>query len=365
MTQLATIILTVVVWIISFVGPSGWSESIHLPEKINIAICVSAFIIMLRQRNEGNVISGKLAGAIILTLIIIPFIISGKWEGASYCVALLIVYIFSHCRITTTTIRLSAIIIAGLGLVVLFIYSNGSILSGWNDNAISMVGLFSFIYFSTYLIEIKNSRSFWIWNIVTILYLQLLYHTDCRSGMLFSTLAVICILYSGFTKRKLRNPKIRLLLLNIPLVVAIITLIISYGPHFNELNNWSIRNFDKEVFNSREILWNDSWESLIKSCFLGTGKFEINYHNSGVAALTVFGILGYVCWIKYFSNSMNAMSRYLKDNIVFGCMLAFTLIFLQQSVDLGFISKNPNFLPYMILGTGIGRMRTLYQKSRI
>ena len=57
------------------------------------------------------------------------------------------------------------------------------------------------------------------------------------------------------------------------------------------------------------------------------------------------------------------MSYYISDEIVFGSMLAFLIIYLQQSVDLGFISDCPNLLPYMILGIGLGRVRLLQKKK--
>ena len=85
----------------------------------------------------------------------------------------------------------------------------------------------------------------------------------------------------------------------------------------------------------------------------------INYHNSGVAAISVFGLAGYFCWIKFFSTNLNKLSYYISDNIVFGSILAFLLIFLQQSVDLGLIGEYPNLLPYAILGIGIGRVNNL------
>ena len=55
------------------------------------------------------------------------------------------------------------------------------------------------------------------------------------------------------------------------------------------------------------------------------------------------------------------MKFFINDIYVYGCICAFIIIFLQQSVELGFIVKTPNLLPYMIIGLGAGRARYLYK----
>lgn len=122
---------------------------------------------------------------------------------------------------------------------------------------------------------------------------------------------------------------------------------------------WSIINYGKTIFNGREILWDLAFSQFSQTYFIGTGKFMMNYHNSGLAALSVFGVLGYLLWFRYFNVNLVQLKRYVNDDIVFASMYAFCLIFLQQSVDLGFISPYPNLLPYMILGVGLGRIRYL------
>ena len=138
---------------------------------------------------------------------------------------------------------------------------------------------------------------------------------------------------------------------------------ISTSGYFHDLNDWSFREFGKPIFNGRESLWELSIMVLDRSDYLGTGKFIMNYHNSGIAALSVFGVIGYITWISYFNNIMCQLGRYINDDIVFGSIFAFSLIFLQQTVDLGFISPIPNLLPYMILGVGLGRIRLLRESN--
>lgn len=361
MGQFLSIITIILLWIISFVEPSGWAKLLHLPEKINIIIGALSAIGFFAHYKKRLPISQWLFAGIILTLIIIPYVVSDTWQGASYSIALLTVYITSLCRVTDTVIKYTALIIAGLGLSVLFIYVYGSVLSGWNDNAISIVGLFSFLYFSIFLISRRKGTSFWLWNMVTLVYLYLLFQTDCRSGMLFSIIAVFGIYFAQRTRRLLSKRNVRLIILNMPLIISLIVIGIAASPYFPALDRWSWQNLDKGIFNARNELWEYAYQQLEKSYYIGTGKFMINYHNSGVAALSVFGILGYTCWIKFFSKCLSHIRAYISDKIIFGCMLAFLLIFMQQSFDLGFIAEYPNLLPYTILGIGLGRARMLKQ----
>lgn len=364
MGQIKTIILLLSIWLISFVEPSGWAMAHHLPERINyIILFLSIFFFSFYPKKRQKLTIG-LFFFIIISFVVIPFIYSGTWQGASYVVAFLTVYIVSQGDINQKVIRYSALAIAGLGLGVLLIYVNGEVLSGWNDNAISMVGLFSFLYFSIFLIDKKGTKEFWFWNLITVWYLVLLLGTDCRSGMLFSILCVVGIVYSNKIKRALQKRWVAFLILNLPLIIALLTMLLSQTEYYQQLNEWSMREFDKPFTNKREELWGEGLLLLDLSDYVGTGKFLMNYHNSGIAALSVFGILGYICWIMYFNANTTQLRKYLNDDIVFGSLLAFYLIFIQQSFDLGFISEYPNLMPYMILGVGLGRIRQLTPAKR-
>lgn len=331
----------------------------HLPEKINTVILIVSIYFFFCKPSTRPRIPVSIVLLIIISFILLPELLHDSWEGATYLISFLTIYFVSQGKITPKVIRYSGLIIAGLGLVVLFLYVRGTFLSGWNENAISMVGLFSFIYFSIFLIEKKGSFRFWIWNIISLVYVGLLFDTDCRSGMLFSIIAVAGIFYMNKTLAIFNKSWFIILLLNAPLIIALFVIWISESSYFSELNDWSLIRYGKPIFNGRENLWDYSFTLLEQSDYLGTGRFRINYHNSGMAALSVFGVLGYISWILYFKNFLNQLKPYILDNIVFGSFLAFCLIFLQQSVELGFISPTPNLLPYMILGVGLGRIRLL------
>jgi len=364
MGQKQTIVLITAIWLISFVEPSGWSIALHLPDKLNIGLLIMSSCFFLMYPSKRQKISPASVVLVIIFFIGLPVLLHNSWQGASYLVSFLTVYIISQGKITSKVIFYTGIIIASLGLAVLFIYNKGSLLSGWNDNAISMVGLFSFLYFSIFLIQTKGTSYLWIWNIVTLLYIQLLFSTNCRSGMLFAMISVAGIILSNRIREILKKPFLPILLLNIPLIISILVICISNSSFFPELDQWSINKFGKTIFNGREYLWDYAFKLLENSEYLGTGKFVLNYHNSGMATLSVFGIAGYIIWISYFMTNLRQLRQHLSDEIVFGSVFAFCLIFLQQTVDLGFISATPNLLPYMILGIGLGRVRFLREKKQ-
>lgn len=359
MGQLCTIITIILIWIISFVEPSGWANVIHLTDKVNNLVLITAIAFFILSPSTRQNISRVLFLFIILSFCVIPLITQNSWQGAEYLISFLTVYIVSQGKITHKVIYYSALAIAALGLGLLYIYSRGSLLSGWNDNSISMTGLFSFLYFSIFLISKKGTNQFWVWNIISLFYIVLLFSTDCRSGMLFAIISIIGIFYSNKVNHFLKKNWITLLVLNTPLIIAYIVIAISQSEYFRELDAWSLQEFNKYIFNGRDILWDYAFKFLESSGYLGTGKFLMNYHNSGVAAISVFGILGYISWIIYFNTNIKQLKSYLNDDIVFASLLSFILIFLQQSVDLGFIGPTPNLIPYMILGVGLGRIRTL------
>lgn len=364
MLKALTILFLVLCWILSLVNTSGWGMMMATPEKTNQLILALAALSLFRRSKTVIRLDPLLIFGLIATLVAIPIYLTGEWEGLDYFCALILVYVISRYKITASVIKPVCLAYAAGGLIILWIYLNGDILSGWNDNSISMVGLFSYLFFTIFLL-LQNSRpKFIAWNIVTVIYLSYLYATNCRSGMVFSALAVACIIFRSRARKLLTHKFVDFLIINMPLIIAGIVIWIASTDYFQELNLWSLRNYNKLIFNGRDELWQYSFDLLAKSDYLGTGKFMLNYHNSGVAAISVFGILGYLCWMCYFVSLLWQLRRYMRDPIVFGSTLCFCLIFLQQSVDLGFIFSTSNLIPYVALGVACGRVNTITCRRR-
>lgn len=375
MNSFFTFIAIILAWVLSFIEPSGLAQALHITDFLNYLIAIVSLIFWLQCPLKRQKISDWLIAGIIITFILIPYFKADSSEGVTYLTSFLVVYIFSQAKVNYDIIKKSGIIIAALGIGVLLVYTRMEILSGWNDNAISMVGLFSFIYFSIFLILVKDKKKFILWNSITVIFLILLFETECRSGILFSIITVIAILWYKKTKKILLKKKSLFIMLNVPLIIAMIVIFFGQASIFNELNDLSMSQqrlvyneetgqfiilSGKSLFNGRDELWKQSLEYLFQSDFIGTGKFLINYHNSCIAALSVFGILGYICWIYYFKNTIRQLQPFYSDKIILGCVIAFFMIYFQQSFDLGFISPEPNRIPYMILGLGLGRVYTIY-----
>jgi O-antigen ligase len=186
--------------------------------------------------------------------------------------------------------------------------------------------------------------------------------THCRSTALAVILAIVCIVYKSQVTKLIHKKRFNLLFLSFPLIVAFIVIYIGDSSYFSELDqwsndNWTEGNIQKGIFNGRNEIWANSLELLADSYYIGIGEFTINFHNSAIAALTVFGVLGYIFWYKFFNTIITQIKRYIDMPIVYGCFIAFAIIYLQQTTDLGFISASPNYIPYLALGMSFGRIK--------
>ena len=229
-----------------------------------------------------------------------------------------------------------------------------------------MIGLFSYLYYSISLFGKISFRKLSIGVAISIVYIIMLtQYTESRSIAIFIFLSLAFAYRGSFMKKQLKNKRVIFLSLSLPLLIATFVVLFPQLEIFQVLNKWSEQNYGKPIFNGRDELWLYTFNRLPSTYYLGDGKFLINHHNSAMAALGAFGVIGYVCWYKLLSKPIMFMTRFLEDDIVFGCLMAFMLIFWQQSFDLGFISSAPNMLPYMILGIGLGRIKTicLYEKN--
>ena len=127
-----------------------------------------------------------------------------------------------------------------------------------------------------------------------------------------------------------------------------------------------MRNFEKPVFNGREDIWLDGIRKLKESCLLGSGELQSGYwHNCAIACLTTYGIVGYTVWVKFLHKILVNAKGFLKDSYILGSVVAFCLILMQQSFELGLFAPNPNMIPYLILGILMGRIHYLKNEGKI
>lgn len=355
--RLSIVISIVLCWIFSFVNVSGWGNLMKTPEKMNWIILIwTLYLFFIKGRRFLPKFGGIHLFSILLFFIWIPFIIGGKLDGALYLVSFLTIFCFSNINISEKELSVSSWIIGGLGLGLITIYARTEILSGWNDNGIAMQCLFSFIYFSVYFNFVsKRCQRFLSWGIA-LLYIMMIAGTESRGALLFMLVMIFLIFTKNICINYISKANIRFFILQLPLIIAIGTVFIASQNWYPDFDSWYQMNYNKPLFNGREILWLETFEKMLDYPF-GRGEFVINYHNSAVACLGVFGVLGYWCWIKFFKKQLDVLTNYFDDYAVYAFTCAFIVIYIQQATELGFITSCPNMLPYMMLGLALGRVR--------
>lgn len=364
MKNLFFILVVTLAWVLSLVNTSGLGMTYDAPEKTNMLIILWLIVLMVIKGNFNKAIraNGQLAFFTILSFVVIPLLTAGSWEGVSYLMMVPLVYCFSELKVTARAMLLSGYIVAGLGLFILLVYTRTEILSGWNDNHISMIGLFSYIFYSISFYGNMTGRKLTIGLVISLLYISLLNMTHSRSGIIFITLSIVLAYKGDWFRWILRKRNFVIIALNIPLIISLICILFPNLFIIQYFEEWSMKNFGKSALNGRDTLWMESYERLFDTYLLGEGEFLINHHNSAVAIISVFGVIGYICWYMLFTKPISMMRQYFRDDLMVGFLSSFFLIFWQQSFELGFVHSSPNMIPYMILGLGIAHARGLQKR---
>ena len=197
MNGIFIIIFSILLWIVSLVQGSGLGNSINITNKFHILlfiILVPIILITIRKSSKLNIRKNYLYLLIILFLsfIIIP-LLSKNTDGIGYLLAFLVCYLFSLVPLKHRNIKLIALFYGILGVFFLYIYNYTSILSGWNENTIAMIGFFSYAIFYIGFMDDKKKYRRIFTLVVVILYLYLLNITNSRSSTLFVGLSILFI----------------------------------------------------------------------------------------------------------------------------------------------------------------------------
>lgn len=361
-------IIVFITWLFSIINNSGWGLLYDTPSKMFWIIAIW-FLYTYKRKKTRNLFARNdytLIFFTIISFIILPIVVEGNLEGLTYLFTIPFVYCFACRKVNDVFIKKSGLLLAILGIFLSYIYIKTQILSGWNDNAIAMLILYSFLYFSISLYGNINFKKMTTGLFISVLFLLILINnTDSRSSAMFIVLSVLFAYRPDLVYNFARKRNFLFWALNFPLLLASFVVFFPDFFIFEYLEKISEEYYNKSIFNGRDLLWTIAFERLIDSYFLGTMRFELNYHNSCVAALTVFGIVGYICWYKILYRVTDFIRIYIYDNIVLGCFCSFFLIFWHQAFELGFISECPNMLPYMILGIALGRIKMINKNAPI
>lgn len=352
-------------WVVNLVNGTALNSVYHITEYTKyIVIIISTFLFIGRRKsNQGLIFEKK--DIIFLGFMIYVFVGSSYFNGyglqaIDYLWVFSIIFILSHMNLDENVFKWIGILYAIGGLFVLYVYDYGTILKGWNENSIAMIGTHSFLVMLIPLNNLSNRIHKLMVLAAAGIFSFFLSPTDSRSGMLFMIIGALFVL-NILPKRIItgeRNKK--LLMLLTPLFIAVAVVLISKTSFAEFLNLWSYKQFQKPIFNGRDDIWLYGFRLLGKNPLFGTGNMNFNnWHNSAIVCLTAYGAIGYILWIGSFNHMLNKAQAWLEDYIVQGCIVSFVVLYLQQTVELGLISQSPSILAYVILGMMFGRIKYL------
>ena len=356
----------VLVWLSSLFNGTGLGDAYHT-DIITIAILVAFSVILMLRRHQMTVPRDFFFAFGGTTLIFISSaVLHGKgFGGAQYLCCFLLIYIFSQIRVRERAMRLAGFAVLALGTVILVIYNYGTQLDGWNENSIAMVGLFSYILFVASFYNMHSGGSKFLILLAGGFVFWLIEPTDSRSCMVILAITMLLALVMKPCPRALRSRGWVMFFLLIPLLIAFCAVLLSFFGATSNLDAWSREAFGKPIFNGRDQLWLSGFRELLQQPLFGSGNIGANsWHNTAVACLTSFGILGYGFWLRCLYRPLKSGSAYLNDPVVTGCITAFLLMNAQQSFELGMFSQNPNLLLYLPLGLLLGRVRYLKERQQ-
>lgn len=361
-----TVLLTLV-WIVNLFNGTGLDSVYHVTDFAQIIVIVLTFAKVFCDGYRKNKIRVArkdfyLFGSMAVVFFASSFVHGYGMVAKDYLWMYCLIYLIAQLPMNERTFRWVGLIYGVLGGAILFIFDYGSALSGWNANSIAMLGMHSYLIFIIPFFKPYNIKNKVFLLMITAVFAFLIYPTDSRSGILFAILAALFAL-SILPRKWILGGKGRLWVwLTVPLLIAVFIAVISQTGIKAPLEVWSYQKFNKPIFNGRDDLWIWGFEVLFSHLLFGTGNLmEAGWHNSAVVCLVAYGCVGYLLWVGSFSRILEPAQRYYTDYLVSGCVISFIILYVQQSVELGFISTSPSLLAYVILGLMLGRIKYLNQ----
>ena len=295
-----------------------------------------------------------------LLFVVMPLINGYGWVGLNYLWVFLVTYLISQTKPDRLTLVWVSAAYAALGLAILFIFNYMDALNGWNKNSIAMIGLFSFLVFIIPYYGAQGWKSRVMLTLVGAAYVVLIWPTESRSCSIAVVIALLLVFRVIPAEKVLNSPKKIFWALQVPLIIALLGCLIVLTANVEALNNWSLDKLGKTFFNGRDQIWQQAFEDLLRHPLFGSSYINSGlYHNSAVACLAAYGIVGYSLWIWLFHTIFKDTLPFQADVCIAGATAAFFVIFWQQSVELGLFSASPNLIPYIVLGMILGKVKMI------
>lgn len=361
------IIIAVLFAVFSLVNISGYGQSIESNKLlVYVLLLFSAFMLMFVQKKKEKTISSFDFGFILVITFVYElssYLQDFGGSGLGFLSFFLCVYLFSMLEQREFNLYLCSIIYFGFGFGILFIMNFTDILSGWNHNSISIICLQAFlIFFATFKRE--NIYQVMLYVFAILFFSYYLWSMNCRSAMLCVILAAVTDLLT-YTRTKLLTNKLFIFsILILPLLVALTVVLFSSSSVFESLNEWTMNIFEKSIFNGRDDIWHNGLEKLMKKPLFGHGEIYSGYwHNSAIACLYSYGIIGYILYISAFTKLVFSGISFMYDSVIRRCTVAFLILNFQQSFENTIFVIGGIYLPYVLLGILVGRVNFLRKEQ--
>lgn len=362
-----TVLLYIVLWMTSLVHGTGLDSIYRVSQRTRMVVMlVFVSVLLLELSKFGSKRLSKheflIFGGMISVFLASPLLHGQGFAGIHYLYVFCLVYLLSKVMIDDFTMFWIGMAYGVLGFSILFIYDYMKVLSGWNENSVAMVGMHSFLVMLVPLARDYNWKRKLLLLLMTVFFSVLVYPTGSRASILFAFVGILFVIKLLPSELIVETRSRGAFFLYVPLLVALLVLFISNTTLTEILDRWSILQFGKSFFNGRDRLWRFGIQQFLQSPLIGTGE-AMSLHNSAMTCLAYTGVIGYLFWVMSLRTILDKSRPYLWDNLVRAGFVMFYILYLQQSVELGFIAETPTLLGYILLGLIMGRVRFLKEQA--
>lgn len=195
----------------------------------------------------------------------------------------------------------------------------------------SLAACLTFLYFDYLILEFlnesekKSKMRILFFAVCCIALLLLVFITNSRTALFtFILILLVYVLLSLMRfKEKTLNKLYWLLVFTLVLIIYIYTNIHNFS-WYNEVNQYSIEFFGKNLDSSRPFLWSSELSRLKGRLFVGLGTgilpqleryADSSFHNTYIQLLMQNGVIGLICLILYLYNLWKKITSYIDTRL--------------------------------------------------
>lgn len=364
--RLWVVIVLAILGALSLVNLSGYADIIHSNDKTFLFLLVVGFVVAYKKLSPQTILKKKdfIHGFILFALFWLVSWAAGFDDmGIRYMSYYLCIYMVSNMYINDEDMFYIHWIYCGLCTVILAVSVYGTKLDGWNPNTLAIASLqLLMVFMITHKSGTKKQERLYI--AIIIFEFILMVSLASRGAEISLLIALLLLKRREKLDRLLTKKSTIFIIVIIPLIIAAAVVIASNMSFVEALNNWSVKQFNKPIFNGRDEIWEDSFTKMTETpirFFFGSGYLNPGwYHNSAVACLSSYGIIGYILYVMVFYKILCKGIPYWNDDFVRKCMIMFYIICLEQSLENTIFQCGSMITtPYVILGMMLGRINQI------